>query len=109
MTVRKTAKASEFYYGTDSFGRGVELARRESDGTYFVRFQGFNGYGVSYGKWSVHNSPVEHPTTTRNQYTGEVISFDSETSQSLVSWGFSTLRAGSPKGIRLPLSTWQGR
>lgn len=102
MTTTKTAKASEFYFGNDTFGRGVELARRESDGRYFVRFQGFNGYGVSYGKWLPHNSPVIHPTETVNKYSGEVITFSEETSMSLVSWGFNTLRAGNPKGLRLP-------
>lgn len=100
MAQRKTAKATEYYFGNDTFGRGVAMARRE-DGQYFVRFAGYGGRG--YGRWSKHNEPVSHPTETTNVYTGEVIQFSEETSKSLVNWGFQRLQSADPKGIRLPL------
>jgi hypothetical protein len=103
MAQRKSAKASEFYSGRDSFGRGVELARRESDGQYFVRYQGYNGYGVGFGRWAKYNEPVSHPESVKNEYTGETVVFSTETRQSLVSWGFATLQASDTKGLRLPL------
>jgi hypothetical protein len=100
MATRKTAKATEYYFGNDTFGRGVALARRESDGQYFVRFcSGPRGYG----RWGKHNETVTHPTETTNIYTGEVIQFSEETSKSLVNWGFQRLQSADPKGIRLPL------
>jgi hypothetical protein len=99
MTARKTASASEFYFGNDTFGRQVELARRATDGQWFVRF----GNSRSMGRWVKHTNEVVHPTTVENVYTGEIITHSAETSASLVQWGFQTLRAASATSLRLPL------
>jgi hypothetical protein len=75
------AKAIESFYGIDSQCRSVEVAIRE-DGQWFSRSYGYNGYGNCWGKWSKDR---ELPRTD----TG-------------VEWGFKTLQATNPKGLRLP-------
>lgn len=100
MTTRKTAIASEYYFGNDTFGRRVELARRATDGQFFVRF----GVGTGMSKWGKYNDPVKHTETIENAYTGEIVTLSAEESATLVEWGFKHLQAGSPEGLRLPLA-----
>jgi hypothetical protein len=97
MAQSKFAKATEFYFGNDTYGRRVNLARR-ADGQYFVRFPGV----YSVGKWCKHNDPVKHPEGVTNVYTGEYIVYSAETAASVVEWGFSRLQSADPKGLRLP-------
>jgi len=46
----KSSKVVEFYAGTDSFGRRVQVAKSDN-GNYYSRIAEYNGYAVAFGKW----------------------------------------------------------
>lgn len=92
------AKSVAYWYGTDTFGRQVEVAKRE-DGVFFERHQFNNGrYGMGTTRWEEHEPTFE--TSTRNQYSGEVTYHPEEP---IMSWGFQRLTRCDEAGSRLRL------
>lgn len=86
-TSRKTAKATVAYFGYDSHGRCVHLARRV-DGQYFVRFS--NGFG-GLTRWERHNEPIKFSDIKTSDPYGPPVSC----------WG-NTLVPWNGAGLRLP-------
>lgn len=94
------AKAIKIFIGTDTFGRGVEVAQR-ADGVYFERHQFDNGrYGLSTTRWSVHEPSFI--TEGVNAYSGEPFKYESP----VMTWGFQNLRefdnSNGEYNVRLP-------
>lgn len=90
------AKAINWWFGADSYGRAVEVAQRE-DGAYFARHDYRDGrYGMRTTSWYAHTPTFNN--TQRNHYTDEAESCDE-----FMSWGFNRLTKASelPK-LRLP-------
>ena len=77
----KTLKA---WFGTDSYGRHIEVALRE-DGEYFSRAFEYNGYGNSWSKWQPFVPTFE--THGTNAYSGERFEY----SEPKMAWGFNLL------------------
>lgn len=98
------AKAIQYFAGSDSFGRSVDMAER-ADGQWFARWQEDKGcYGVGFCRWTAYKTPI-HPTRLLNQCDNnpeEYTQLTDEQSKSMVEWGFNTLKSFSPKGLRLP-------
>jgi len=93
------AKAVNYWYGCDSFGRNVEVAQRE-DGAYFERHQYSNGrYGLSTTKWEEHQPTFE--TSTTNAYSGEITHHPENP---VMMWGFQRMtNLSDVSGLRLRL------
>ncbi|MTV64382.1 hypothetical protein GM539_13685, partial [Streptococcus pneumoniae] len=53
------AKCIQFFSGTNSYGKLVEVAQSIS-GAWFSRYYDFNGYQVAATKWQALNAP-QHP------------------------------------------------
>lgn len=86
-----------FWFGNDTFGRGVEVAQR-ADGEFFCRFYEFNGFGKGWLKWAKHDSP-NFETHGVNRYSGESFEY----SKPQLFWGFQRLtEAEGPFRFRLP-------
>lgn len=90
-------KAVRFFFGTDTFGRDVEVAESATS-HWFCRVLDWNGYNRSWSKWGTHEPSFE--THGTNIYTNEV--FEYETPQ--LFWGFQKLTETKelPR-VRLPL------
>lgn len=99
------AKAIEYFSGSDSFGRSVDVAKR-ADGQWFARWEEDKGcYGLSMCRWTEHDKPT-HPTrllACDNSPT-EYTELSPVQSAKLIDWGFKTLRSFDGKGLRLPNS-----
>lgn len=99
------AKAVAWYVGSDSYGRGVEKAKR-TDGEWFVRFYGWNGYGQGWSRWETCETPT-HPTRVLNacEYAGapEYVDIPAEDQLLRIDHGFTCLRlVNSQNNLRLP-------
>ena len=93
------AKAQVVYGGSDSTGRGVEVAQRV-DGVWFHREHSWNGYGMGWSKWMELKKTPWFPTQGTNKYTGEIYPIEHG---SVMDWGFSTLnKYNSVPKYRLP-------
>ena len=79
------AKLQILWFGTDTFGRQVEVAESDS-GNFFARTYEYNGYGKSWGRWETHTPTFE--TTTTNAYSEEVIEHKDNP---IMTWGFNRL------------------
>ena len=93
------SKAKIVYGGSDSAGRGIEVAQRV-DGVWFSREYSWNGYGMGWSKWAELKKVPGFLTQGTNAYSGE--SYPIEYGE-VMSWGFSTLsRYSSAPKYRLP-------
>jgi hypothetical protein len=73
----------EYWSGFDSQGRAVQVGRK--DGIWFSRWYRFNGYGMSWSKWTPSESETLNADNT-------------------IDWGFSKLRyVGVNNRLRFPL------
>jgi hypothetical protein len=88
---------SRAWFGSDTFGRSVEVAER-SDGQFFCRFYEYNGYGKSWSKWERYDNAT-FETHGENRYTGE----RTEYTTPVLFWGFNPMKVYSnvPR-FRLP-------
>lgn len=95
------AKAIKAWFGTDTYGRHVEVAQRE-DGKFFARHEHFNGYAKANTPWYSHNPTFE--THGVNAYSGE----EFEYSEPQLFWGFNKMScyanaaSGDKINLRLP-------
>lgn len=91
------AKATRYFCGTDTFGRGVEVCQSES-GKFFARHEEQTRYGLRTCKWYEYTPEWENTVT--NVYSGEV----TERDKPVMSWGFNVLRElEDMSGIRFRL------
>ena len=95
------AKAIAYFYGSDTYGRSIEVAQRE-DGAYFSRSFGWNGYAKAWSKWSLHVATFEGGGYSRVEMGGAENLWNVYDSPRMV-WGFNTLsRADEVPRFRLP-------
>ena len=94
------AKAIKLYTGRDSRNTPVEVAQR-NDGVWFYRQRQFNGFGVTWTKWTMHSN-VKFPTKGTNHYTGEDYFIPPEEQENKIEWGWSTLAKSNEFVRRLP-------
>ncbi len=99
------AKCTALYTGSNSRGVRVEVAKSIS-GAWFERSLGFNGYTVSWSKWSRLENAPSHPSKLRNKVecadSPEYIDILEENRHSYIEWGFKTLMLSEYTGCRLP-------
>lgn len=93
------AKVINYWYGSDTYGRNVEVAQRK-DGVYFSRYDYQNGrYGLAITKWSEHKPTFE--TSTKNVYSGEITHHPDSP---VMTWGFQRMtKLSDTSGLRLRL------
>ena len=90
------AKSTRFFTGTDSFGRGVDVAQRV-DGIWFARSEKETNWGNQMSKWAEHEEPT-FESHGKNEYSGESFEYD----KPQMFWGFNKLDEIEYKGARLP-------
>ena len=100
------AKANKVYSGHDSYGRAIEVAER-IDGVWFWRGYGWNGYGMTWGKWEALGEVPTFPTKVRNmcEYADapEYVEIAEEDRANRIEWGFNVFRiVPGPYRLRLP-------
>lgn len=83
------AKCIQFYSGTNSYGKPVDVALSEH-GQWYSRSYAFNGYQVAPTKWT-KTQPPSHPKGHTNVYSGEFEEYSQEEQQKRISWGFTEL------------------
>lgn len=93
------AKATCAFFGSDSFGRSVEVAQSVA-GVWYSREYAFNGYAMAWAKWAKLDKAPTYMTEGENKYTGEKYTIESG---KVLNWGFSSLTKydQTPK-FRLP-------
>jgi len=87
------AKASVLYYGNNSAGNKVDVAKRESDGKWFSRYEEKTNYGYKMCKW--YESEEPRKSVIKNEYSGEVCG-------KAYFWGFNKLSELKNPSVRLP-------
>jgi hypothetical protein len=100
------AKARRLYSGYDSYGRAVEVAER-TDGVWFCRDYGWNGYRKTWSAWRAYGKVPTFPVRVRNmcEHPGaqEYVEIPEEEQENSIEYGFSILRIiPGPHRIRLP-------
>lgn len=100
------AKAVALYTGSNSCGTSIEVAK-DINGQWWGRELCFNGYGVSWSKWT-KESELSHPDKVLNQCeygdAPEYKDIPEEKRHLRVTYGFKTLylNENAHKHIRLP-------
>lgn len=90
----------QLFVGTDSYGRNVQMAKRE-DNVWFFRQYTFNGFGKGWSKWTIWNEPVEYTKQIINAYDGTVTKFPDDY-QETIEFGFRKLSLVQTTKVRLP-------
>ena len=78
------AKIIKFYFGTDSYGRSVEVVKSVSN-MWYSRCKEYNGYQMSFTKWSQYEPTFEK--SYNNRYSGKRGHYDTP----VLMWGFNML------------------
>ena len=95
------AKAISLYTGVASNGMAMEVAQR-TDGAWFFREYGWNGFAMGWTKWTaISSDKIQFITESENQYTGEKYSIENG---EVMEWGFNRLNKCKAEKItyRLP-------
>jgi hypothetical protein len=92
--------ATQLYIGSDSFGRNVQMAKRD-DNVWFFREYVYNGYGKGWSKWTRWNEPVEYTTQIINHYDGTITKMEDDYIGS-IEFGFRKLSLITESKVRLP-------
>ena len=84
------AKCIQFFSGTNSYGKTVEVAQSIS-GAWFSRYYDFNGYQVAATKWQALSEP-NHPLGYTNEYDGKFYAYTEQEQKERIVWGFNELK-----------------
>ena len=92
------ATAFEMWAGHDTFGRPVEVARRNGESVWYARHQQRTAFGVGMSKWAPH-TPVwldRVPASEMNPDQTPVAV------PPFITWGFQRLSPVTNARLRLP-------
>lgn len=87
------------FVGTDTYGRGIEVAFRDTDSVPFCRYYRHNGFAMAWSKWAPDDTAHWHPIVCENVFSGETIKGGGA---HVLSWGLNTLKLVPGARIRLP-------